>query len=278
MRLAATCPWSGQRVRRSSKDETVRAPKPNLLLVFADQMRGMAMGCAGNADVKTPVMDRLAAEGVRLTNCIASVPVCGPNRACLLTGSYPTTHRVLANDLALPTSTETLGTLAKAHGYRTGYVGKWHLDGVPRGKFTPPGPRRFGFDFWAVYNCTHDYLHPKFYRDTPDLLEPKGYEPEVQTDLGLEFLEAQKGADSPFCLVLSWGPPHDPYDAVPEPYRRLYAGHAHIAPERSGGHRQPGSRKPRLPPHHRRLLRRHHCPGRSVGQAVGKAGRTRPRR
>lgn len=197
--------------------------RPNLLFVFADQWRGMDLGGAGHPELRTPHLDRLAAEGTRLTRAYATTPVCCPNRACLLTGTYPTTNRVIANDLPLPPGWPTLGTVARDHGYRSGYVGKWHLDGAPRSKFTPPGERRFGFDdFWAAYNCTHDYLHPKFYRDTPKLIEVPGYEPVVHTDLALEFLETHD--ERPFCLVLSWGPPHDPYEWVPDEYRRFDPG------------------------------------------------------
>lgn len=195
--------------------------KPNLVFIFADQMRGMDMGCAGNPDVKTPAMDRLASQGMRLTNTVATSPVCGPNRSILLTGLYATKTRVVANDLALSTEFPTLGNIAKANGYRTGYVGKWHLDGTPRTKFTPPGPRRFGFDYWAAYNCTHEYFYPKYYRDEPKVIEMEGYEPVVQTDLALAFLDQQSN-QAPFCLALSWGPPHDPYTMVPDSYRELY--------------------------------------------------------
>lgn len=194
---------------------------PSLLFVFADQMRGSDMACAGNPDVRTPTLDRFAADGVRLTHCLATTPVCGPNRAVLLTGTYPITNRVLGNDLPLPTDLPSLGTIARDNGYRTGYIGKWHLDGLPRSRFTPPGPRRFGFDYWAAYNCTHDYQHPRYFRDTPDLIEVEGYEPQVQTDLALTFLD-QQTQDDPFCLMVSWGPPHDPYPAVPDEYRMLY--------------------------------------------------------
>jgi arylsulfatase A-like enzyme len=196
-------------------------PRPNLLFVFADQMRGQDMGCAGNTAIQTPCLDRLAAEGKRLTHCFATSPVCGPNRAIFLTGTYPTTNRVPGNDLPLPIGLPTLGTIARANGYRTAYIGKWHLDGLPRSKFTPPGSRRHGFDFWAAYNCDHNYFHPRYYRDSPEAITAEGYEPEVQTDLALEFLQTQNG-EEPFCLVLSWGPPHDPYDQVPERYRARY--------------------------------------------------------
>lgn len=194
---------------------------PSLLVVFADQMRGSDMGCAGNATVETPNLDALAAEGIRFRRCYANTPVCTPNRASLLTGTYPTTHRTLGNDLALAEDAVTVGEVTREAGYATGYIGKWHLDGVPRDKFTPPGPRRHGFDFWAAFNCHHDYFAPRYYRDTAELVQPGGYEPVRQTDLACEFLD-QVGDDTPFNLWLSWGPPHDPYHRVPEEYRSRY--------------------------------------------------------
>jgi arylsulfatase A-like enzyme len=202
---------------------TPRGKKPNLLFVFADQMRGMDMGCAGNRDMITPVMDRLAREGVMCSRAYATVPICGPNRACLLTGTYCTTNGVMFNDQALRTDIPTLGKLAKANGYRTGYVGKWHLDGSPRDKFTPPGERRQGFDdFWAVHNCVHLYKQALYYRDTPEMIREERYQPEVHTDLALEFIDRCQLAGEPFCLVVSWEPPHNPYEEVPAKYQAMY--------------------------------------------------------
>ncbi|PSK96400.1 arylsulfatase A-like enzyme [Haloactinopolyspora alba] len=195
---------------------------PSILLVFADQMRGRDMGCAGNPEVRTPALDALAADGVRATHCYATVPVCTPNRASLLTGLYPTTHRTVGNDLPLAAAFDTIGNVAADAGYRTGYVGKWHLDGVPRSRFTPPGPRRQGFDFWASYNCTHDYFTTQYFRDEPEAIVQQRYEPEVQTDLAEEFLTGLDDDDA-FLLALSWGPPHDPYDMVPERFREQYS-------------------------------------------------------
>jgi len=196
--------------------------KPNLLLVFADQMRAEAMGCMGNAQVHTPHLDRLAAQGALFTNAIANHPLCTPSRASLLTGRYPLSCRTVTNDLQMPTDQVTFAHVLGRAGYRCGYVGKWHLDGWPRNQFTPPGPRRQGFDdYWAVHNCTHDYFHPHYYlNDDPNLVEVPGYEPEVQTDLAIGCLERWK--DEPFCLVVSWGPPHNPYEMVPERYRKQY--------------------------------------------------------
>jgi len=194
---------------------------PNVVVAFSDQHRGMDLGCAGNLDVRTPAMDRLAADGTRFTNAHSTHPICGPSRACLVSGQYPTTHGVITNELSLPTDAPSIAEAFQDAGYRTGYVGKWHLDGVPRDKWTPPGPRRQGFDdFWAVHNCVHDYFSPQYYRDSPELIREEGYEPTVQTDLAIEFIE--RDDDRPFCLFLSWGPPHDPYRLVPDEFRDLY--------------------------------------------------------
>jgi len=195
--------------------------RPNVLLVFADQMRGQAMGCAGNLQVSTPNLDRVAAEGVRFTNAVANCPVCTPSRGSLLTGLNPLTHGAVANDVAVRTDAPSLGTVLRDAGYRTGYVGKWHLGGVPRDRFIPPGPERLGFDdYWAAWNCAHDYFDGKYHLDTDEVHTFEGYEPHGQTDLAAGFIERHR--DDPFALVLSFGTPHAPYHQVPDEYLALY--------------------------------------------------------
>ena len=196
--------------------------KPNVLFVFADQMRGMDMGCAGNPQVRTPTLDRLAAEGTCFARAYANCPVCTPSRGTILTGRYPLSHGAVANDMPLGADEVTIAHVLRRGGYRTGYVGKWHLDGVPRDRFTPPGPRRAGFDdFWAVWNCAHDYFAGKVYRDAPEPIELGGYEPVGHTLLAIEFLR-QRPDGRPFCLFVSWGTPHAPYLHVPKEYLQLY--------------------------------------------------------
>ena len=180
------------------------------------------MGCAGNPEVRTPHLDRLAGTGTRMAGAYANCPVCTPSRAVLLTGRHAIATGVVANDLPLSADMPSIGRSLRDAGYRTGYIGKWHLDGVPRSRWTPPGPRRQGFDdFWAVYNCSHAYLQARYYRDTPEAIPIDGYEPAAQTDLLLEFLERRDAR--PFAAFLSFGPPHDPYEQVPEEYLALYA-------------------------------------------------------
>jgi arylsulfatase A-like enzyme len=197
------------------------AERPNILLILPDQMRATAMGCMGNPDVKTPHIDRLAAEGVHFRRTYANTPVCCPARAILLTGTYPHVNGMIANDLRLREEHVTLAERLQEAGYRTGFVGKWHLDGGPRDPgFVPPGPRRQGFEFWAAYQCHHKHFAPTYFRDTPEVIEVAKFEPEASCDFAVEFLESQPQG-KPFFLTVQMGPPHDPYGA-PEEYMKLY--------------------------------------------------------
>jgi arylsulfatase A-like enzyme len=205
--------------------------RPNLLFVFADMMRGQDMGCAGNEQIITPNLDKLAKEGVLLTNAISTFPICCPYRAMLMTSRYPLSNTVVANALELPESELCIAEILKGVGYQTGYIGKWHLNGqesageVSR-QFIPPGPKRQGFDYWAATNIIHQYFDSYYYRDTDEKIPIKGWEPDTQTDLAIQYMTEHK--DAPFCLFLSWGPPHVswkppniPYIA-PEKYKKMY--------------------------------------------------------
>lgn len=197
------------------------AARPNIILLLPDQMRGSAMGVAGNPDVQSPNIDRLGREGIRFKRTYANVPVCCPARAILLTGTYPHVNGMVANDLRLRESETTLAEILRDAGYRTGFVGKWHLDGGPREPgFVPPGPRRQGFEFWAAYECHHQHFLPYYFRDTPEMILVPKFEPEASCDFALEFIRAQP-REQPFFLMMQMGPPHDPYGA-PDTYMKRY--------------------------------------------------------
>lgn len=194
--------------------------RPNVLLIIPDQLRAQALGCMGNRDVRTPNLDRLASQGVLFRQTFANTPICCPARAVLLTGKYAHKNGMVCNDLRLRESETTLAELLKDAGYQTGLIGKWHLDGGKRDPgFVPPGPRRQGFDFWAACECRHDHFHPIYFRDTATAIRPGKFEAEALTDVAVDFIRANRAR--PFYLMLSMGPPHDPYGA-PERYMRLY--------------------------------------------------------
>jgi arylsulfatase A-like enzyme len=194
---------------------------PNLLLVFADQMRYTSLGCTGNDEAMTPQLDAFAGEGALLTNAVSTCAVCVPFRASLLTGRYPLSSTVFTNNIRLPNDMPSMGKMLKAAGYDTAYIGKWHLAGEPATEgFVPPGPMRHGFDYWAVHNCSHKYWDAVYYRDEPVPITIPGWEPDRQTDLAIEFL-CSRALSRPFALVVSWGPPHTPFIAPPE-YEALH--------------------------------------------------------
>ena len=192
--------------------------QPNIVFVFADQMRAHAMGCMGNEQVITPNLDKMAGEGLLVTNAVSAQPVCTPYRAQLLTGRYGHSTGVIHNDIRLPDSETLISEQMKKAGYATGYIGKWHLAG--NRKDPVDAKSRRGWDFWAVRNCSHSHFWPVYWlNDAKEPIKVKGWEPDVQTDLAIEFINKKKS--EPFCLFLSFGPPHNPYKA-PKEYQDMY--------------------------------------------------------
>lgn len=197
-----------------------RTKRPNVLIILPDQLRAQAIGCMGNPDVSTPNMDRLASQGILVRNTFANTPVCCPARAIVLTGKYAHKNGMVANDLRLRESETTLAEILSVNGYRTGFIGKWHLDGGPRlPGYVPPGPRRQGFSYWAANECDHSHFRPTYFRNSDVPITEERFEPEVWTDRAIEFLKAP--SEDPFFLFVSMGPPHDPYGA-PDRYMARY--------------------------------------------------------
>lgn len=204
------------------KEEQAPLPKrPNILFVIADQWRAESFGYAGNPEVQTPIIDRLARESINFSNAVSSVPVCSPTRASLLTGQRALTHGVFLNDAPLAPGAVTIAKVLHAAGYDTGCIGKWHVDGHGRSEFIPR-ERRQGFDYWKVLECTHDYNNSVYYADGPEKLKWEGYDAIAQTHDAREYLCDHARADRPFFLLLSWGPPHNPYETAPQKYRDRY--------------------------------------------------------
>lgn len=188
--------------------------KMNLVYVFSDQWRACDHGYMGNREVATPRIDALARESVNFRNAVSCMPVCSPHRASLITGQYPLTHGLFLNDLSLNERAVSLAQAFNRAGYATGYIGKWHLDGRGRDAFTPP-ERRQGFQFWRTLECTHNYNKSFYYADSPERLTWPGYDAYAQTDEAVRYLRERAADGRPFALVLSWGPPHDPYRTGP---------------------------------------------------------------
>ncbi|NQU41866.1 sulfatase, partial [bacterium] len=195
--------------------------KRNVVFVFGDQWRQQSMGYAGNPTVLTPNLDQLASKCVNFRFAFAGSPVCTPWRASFLTGQYPLTHGLFVNDVSLNPEAQSIAKSFKSGGYDTAYVGKWHVDGQGRTNFIPR-ERQQGFDYWKVLECTHDYNRSFYYEgDSDEQKLWEGYDAIAQTRDARDYIRDHSG-DKPFFLVLSWGPPHNPYETAPEEYRALY--------------------------------------------------------
>ncbi|MEX0694298.1 MAG: sulfatase [Rhodospirillales bacterium] len=195
--------------------------QPNVLFVFADQLRSSSVGYAGQEAVLTPNIDAFSKSAAIYRNAVSMLPVCGPYRGSLITGRTPTSTGLVINDIPLRTDEVSIAHCFKDAGYDTAYIGKWHLDGPNRPAPVPPGPRRQGFDYWMGANFEHNYDRSYYTDDKGDMQMWEGWDAEAQTSHTINYLQA-RNSDNPFCLFLSWGPPHHPYRLVPQEYLDMY--------------------------------------------------------
>ncbi|WP_319517828.1 sulfatase [uncultured Martelella sp.] len=210
--------------------------RPNLIYVFADQLRRDALGCTGMSNAATPNIDRFATQAMNFPQFVSNTPVCTAYRASLMTGKHTSSHGMVINELRMHPNQSCLGHLLTRAGYETSYIGKWHLYANhlgnhfdPANSFVPPGPHRLGFDGeWKAYNFHHENFSPSAYyhEDTPEKkFYPEGvYEATAQTDFAIDTIGRMSRSGAPFALVLSYGPPHDPWgpDNVPERFWRMF--------------------------------------------------------
>jgi len=203
-------------------------PRPNLIVVLADQLRRHALGSEGDSNLRTPHLDRMAREGVAFTGASSSYPACVPFRFSLLTGEYAHSRNVPALGYRLSPAERTLGEAIGELGYATAYVGKWHLYsayGVTGGltlsqaNRTPiPRSHRRGFDHWRGFELrNHFYDTWYFADDDPVPQRVEGYQTDGLFALAFRYLERERPPGRPFFLVLSIEAPHPPFMA-PAPY------------------------------------------------------------
>ncbi len=205
-----------------------RARRPNVVFIFPDQWRAQAFGYRGDANAHTPAIDALARESFDFTNAVSGLPVCSPYRASLMTGQYAVRNGMVVNDVELKPNGPTLGECFRKAGYETAYIGKWHLYGSPAGKAERrlarvPEASRFGFDYWKACECTHAYNKSLYYEGSDT--QPRyweGYDAIAQTSDACEFIRSRSERSNPYFLVVSMGPPHDPYGTAPEQYLAAY--------------------------------------------------------
>ncbi len=173
--------------------------RPNILLIMTDQQSASALGCAGNTDLKTPVIDRLAGRGVRFNRAYCPFPLCTPARGSLFSGLMPHQCGTMRNgqEIEPPYRAREMGTLLSAAGYHCAYGGKWHVAPIAM-----PAENDHGFEVIA------------------------GFNDQVLADACNGFFRRQRKADQPFFLVASFDNPHNICEFgrhMPLPWARLPA-------------------------------------------------------
>lgn len=206
--------------------------QPNIVVVLVDQMRRDAMSCAGDPNVRTPNLDRMAKEGVRFTSACSTFPACVPFRFSMITGEYAHTRNVPALGYRLSPAEKTLGDAIKGQGYATAYIGKWHLYsayGVSGGlnlsqaARTPvPASHRRGFDYWRGFELRNEFYDTFYFADDdPKPHRLAGHQTDGLFGLTFDYLERDRPADRPFFLMVSVEAPHPPFMASEENLARV---------------------------------------------------------
>ena len=221
---AAALPLSAEAPKKPS------GKRPNVLYVFSDQHRALSLPGEAFNQAMAPTLDRFRHDNLSMDCCISNYPLCVPHRAILLSGLYPHQSHIIHNQQTLQPVVPGLGDAFKSAGYHTGWVGKWHLyDG--ENVFVPEGPYRFGFQDWHVWaNTNKHYDGIAFNPVTGEKVTVPGYQPTRMTDQAIDFLHAQKNQEKPWLLVVSWNPPHPPYNPPPEDADLYQAGSLKLRP------------------------------------------------
>ena len=199
--------------------------KPNVLYIMADDLGYADLSCYGRRDYTTPVLDKLATEGMMFMHAYANSAVCTATRVGLITGRYQyrlpvgLQEPLGAADVGLPSSDEqpNMPSLMRDAGYTTTLVGKWHLGSLPK-----YGPLKSGYDeFWGLYGGGVDYFTQEFGNnhdlwDGETRIEAAGYTTDLLGDATIRTLERRAADRKPFFISLHFTAPHWPWEANDE--------------------------------------------------------------
>ena len=189
-----------------------KADRPNIILCMADDQGWGDVAYYGASPVKTPVLDEMAANGLRFDRFYAAAPVCSPTRGSVLTGRHPNRFGCFSWGFPLRPQETTIAELLQKAGYATGHFGKWHLGSVRAD--SPVCPGHSGFTTWLS--------SPNFYENNPlmsfngKVIQTEGESSQVPVDYAVEFMKQAKEEKKPFLAVIWFGSPHSPHIATEE--------------------------------------------------------------
>jgi len=202
----ALCPVGSSLAKSAANPD-----RPNVVFILTDDQRWDQLGCAGHPFLKTPNLDRLAAEGARFTNAFVTTSLCSPSRASFLSGLYAHTHGVVNNFTDYPAELPSFPRRLQSAGYETAYIGKWHMG-------EGSDEKRPGFDYWITHKGQGKYYDTTFNINGTRTVK-KGYYTHRVTDMAIDWLKQKH--NKPFLLILGHKAPHTPF--TPEDkYQHIY--------------------------------------------------------
>lgn len=186
-------------------------PRPNVVFILTDDQVAGQLGCEGHPFLKTPHLDRLAAEGARFANMFVTTSLCSPSRASFLSGLYAHSHGVVNNFTDYPTDLPSFPRALQSDGYETAYIGKWHMG-------EQSDEKRPGFDYWVTHKGQGKYYDTEFNVNGHREVK-QGYYTHRVTDMAIDWLRQEH--ENPFLLILGHKAPHTPFTPE-EKYRHIY--------------------------------------------------------
>ena len=185
--------------------------RPNIVLLMGDDHGWSETGYNGHPYLKTPVLDEMAASGLRLDHFYSGHPSCSPTRGSFLTGRHPNRYGTFAPGWSIRPQEITIAHLLAKQGYRCGHFGKWHLGPVKSS--SPTNPRAMGFDEYLSHDNFYE-MNPQFSRNggPPETFAGEGSE--VTINATLKFIRQASKDDTPFLAVVWFGSPHEPYSGL----------------------------------------------------------------
>ncbi|MCB0664288.1 MAG: sulfatase-like hydrolase/transferase [Saprospiraceae bacterium] len=186
---------------------------PNIVLLMGDDHGWDEVGYNGHPHIKTPVLDEMAARGLRLDRFYSAHPTCSPTRGSFLTGRHPNRYGTFAPNWSIRPEEISIAHILKKAGYATAHFGKWHLGPVKSDSPTNPGA--MGFDEWLSHDNFFE-MNPVLSRNgaTPERLEGEGSQ--VIIDEALDFIRRAKQKNQPYFVIVWFGSPHEPYSGLEE--------------------------------------------------------------
>ena len=203
---------------RSALADEIKTTRPNIVLCMADDQGWGDVGYYGKSIAKTPVLDEMASNGLRLDRFYAAAPVCSPTRGSVLTGRNPNRFGCFEWGHSLRPQEVTIAEALKQANYATGHFGKWHLGSVSSNSDVSPGAS--GFDEWFSSPNYFD-LHPLMSHNGR-VVHTQGEGSEVTAAAAIDFMRACARDQRPFLAVVWFGSPHNPHAALAKD-RQLYA-------------------------------------------------------